>query len=228
MSETKPVAIVTGATGNLGRAVSLRLIEDGFEIIGVGGSASPAKPVSETSYAYIQGDATDAASMAQVAATVLQRFGRIDALVHTVGGFAMGPAVYETSDADLDKMMGMNVKSVLATAHAMTPPMIAAGRGKIVFVSALAAGHGVARMGAYVAAKSAVARLTEAMSDEVRQQGINVNCIMPSAMATPQNRATMGQASMVPLEDVADVCAFLVSDRARALHGAAIPVRGLT
>lgn len=228
MSASQPVAVVTGATGNLGRAVSLRLIEDGFDIVGIGGSAPPAKPVSETSYSYMQGDATDVASMTGVAEAILQRLGRIDVLVHTVGGFAMGPLVHETTDGDLDKMIGMNVKSVLATAHALTPPMIKAGRGKIVFVSALVAGHGVARMGAYVAAKSAVARLTEAMSDEVRHQGINVNCIMPSAMATPQNRATMGQSSMVPLEDVADICAFLVSDRARALHGAAIPVRGLT
>jgi len=234
MSSSRPVAIITGASGNLGRAVADKLLVDGFEIVRIGSSQPKAasgnqaeNPAYDASL-FVQADATDQASMGRAVEEVLTHFGRIDALVHTVGGFTMGKMVHETSADDFEKMMQVNVRSLLATAHAVVPSMIAKGRGRIVFVSAVNAGRGLAGMGAYIAAKSAVARLTESMSEELRHKGINVNCIMPSTMATPQNRAAMGDAVMVPLEDVASVCAFLVSEGARSVHGAAIPVRGLT
>jgi NAD(P)-dependent dehydrogenase (short-subunit alcohol dehydrogenase family) len=230
MSSSKPVAIITGASGNLGRAVAHRLLADGFEIVRIG-SSQPKTPSGHQAYddaLFVQADATDQASMVKAAENVLSHHGRIDALVHTVGGFTMGKMVHETLEKDYDAMMQVNVRSLLATSHAVVPAMIARGRGTVVFVSASNAGKGLAGMGIYIAAKSAVARLTESMSEELRHKGINVNCIMPSTMATPQNRAAMGDAVMVPLEDVASVCAFLVSEAARSIHGASIPVRGLT
>lgn len=230
MSSSKPVAIVTGASGNLGRAVAERLLADGFEIVRIG-SSLPKAPSGHQAYddsLFVQADATDQASMGKAVEDILSHFGRIDALVHTVGGFTMGKMVHETFERDFDAMMQVNVRSLLATSHAVVPTMIAKGRGKVVFVSASNAGKGLAGMGVYIAAKSAVARLTESMSEELRHKGINVNCIMPATMATPQNRGAMGDAVMVPLEDVASVCAFLVSEAARSIHGASIPVRGLT
>ncbi|MDF2115463.1 SDR family NAD(P)-dependent oxidoreductase [Roseiarcaceae bacterium H3SJ34-1] len=230
MSSSKPVAMITGASGNLGRAVALKLLADDFEIVRADGlqpkSASGHQAYDES--LFVQADATSQVSMGKAVEEILTHFGRIDALVHTVGGFAMGKMVHETSDQDLDAMMHLNVRSLLATAHAVVPPMIAKGKGSVVFISAATSGKGLAGMGAYIAAKSAVARLTESMSDELRHKGINVNCIMPSTMETPQNRAAIGNAVMVSLEDVANVCAFLVSDGARSVHGASIPVRGLT
>jgi NAD(P)-dependent dehydrogenase (short-subunit alcohol dehydrogenase family) len=108
--------------------------------------------------------------------------------------------------------------------------MLAAGGGRIVNVAAGAALRGGARMGAYAAAKSAVIRLTESMSAELKDRGINVNCVMPSIIDTPQNRAAMPDADAsrwVAPEALAEVMLFLASDRARAIHGAAIPVTGL-
>jgi NAD(P)-dependent dehydrogenase (short-subunit alcohol dehydrogenase family) len=85
-------------------------------------------------------------------------------------------------------------------------------------------------MGAYAAAKSALVRLTESMSAELRQYGINVNCVLPSTLDTPANRESMPDADpagWVAPDALADIILFLASDKARALHGAAIPVTGL-
>ena len=86
-------------------------------------------------------------------------------------------------------------------------------------------------MAAYVAAKSAVIRVTESMAAELREQGINVNCVLPTIIDTPENRASMPQADparWVAPRDLANVIAFLCSDAARAVHGAALPVSGLS
>ena len=86
-------------------------------------------------------------------------------------------------------------------------------------------------MGAYIASKSAVIRLTETMAAELREQNINVNCVLPTIIDTPQNRASMPNADpakWVAPEDLAKVIAFLASDAARAVHGAALPVTGLS
>ena len=230
MSSSRPVAIITGASGNLGHAVAHRLLADGFDIVRIGRSL-PKSASGHQAYddsLFVQADATNQASMVKAVEDVLFRHGRVDALVHTVGGFTMGKMVHETLDTDFETMIEVNVRSMLATSHAVVPAMIAKGRGNVVFVSASNAARGLSGMGIYIVAKSAVMRLTETMSDELRHKGINVNCIMPATMATPQNRAAMGDAVMVPLEEVASVCAFLVSDDARAVHGASIPVRGLT
>ena len=114
--------------------------------------------------------------------------------------------------------------------HSVVPHMLEQGGGKIVNVGAYSAQKGVAQMGAYVAAKSAVIRLTESMAAELRDKNINVNCVLPTIIDTPENRAAMPKADpsrWVAPRDLANVIAFLASDAARAIHGAAVPVTGL-
>ena len=109
--------------------------------------------------------------------------------------------------------------------------MLEAGGGKIVNVGAFAAQKGAAEMGAYVASKSAVIRLTESMAAELREKNVNVNCVLPTIIDTPENRKAMPAADprkWVAPEDLANVIVFLASDAARAIHGAAIPVTGLS
>jgi NAD(P)-dependent dehydrogenase (short-subunit alcohol dehydrogenase family) len=132
-------------------------------------------------------------------------------------------------------MMNLNSASVVNTARAVVPRMIAAnggkGGGKIVSVAARAGLAGSANMGAYVASKSAVIRLTETMALELREHNINVNCVMPSIIDTAPNRADMPNADFskwVSPAALADVIVFLASDAARAIHGAALPVSGLS
>jgi NAD(P)-dependent dehydrogenase (short-subunit alcohol dehydrogenase family) len=143
----------------------------------------------------------------------------------------MGKPVHETSDADWNVLMDLNARTVLHTARAVVPHMIAAGGGKIVNVGAFAAQKGAANMGAYIASKSAVIRLTETMAAELREKNINVNCVLPTIIDTPQNRADMPKADpkrWVAPGDLANVIVFLASDEARAIHGATLPVTGLS
>ena len=142
----------------------------------------------------------------------------------------MGHPVHETPENVWELMLDLNAKSVINVARAVVPKMLAAGRGKIVNVGAVAGLVGKMNMGAYSAAKSAVIRLTESMSAELRNKGVNVNCVLPSIIDTPQNRADMPGADprrWVAPEALAEVILFLSSDAARAVHGAAIPVTGL-
>jgi NAD(P)-dependent dehydrogenase (short-subunit alcohol dehydrogenase family) len=139
--------------------------------------------------------------------------------------------VHSTSDADWDFLFDINTRTLRNVARAVVPRMIAAGGGKIVTVGAASAQRGLASMGAYTASKSATIRLTEAMSAELREQLINVNCVLPTIIDTPENRAAMpdtNPARWVEPGALADVIGFLASDAARAVHGAALPVSGLS
>ncbi len=178
----------------------------------------------------VRANLLDAASVAQAVETAAGRFGRIDVLCNLAGGFRMGQPVHETPAETWQLMIDLNAGTIINTARAVVPGMLAAGGGKIVNIAAMGGLAGGRDMGAYSAAKSAVVRLTESMSAELRDRGINVNCIMPSIIDTPQNRAAMPKADprrWVAPEALAEVILFLASDGARAIHGAAIPVTGL-
>jgi NAD(P)-dependent dehydrogenase (short-subunit alcohol dehydrogenase family) len=125
----------------------------------------------------------------------------------------------------------MNAGTLLNTVQAVVPAMLERRRGKIITIGANAAHKGMADMGAYCAGKSVVMRLSESMSAELRQHGINVNCVLPSIIDTPENRAAMPKAdpgNWVAPQQLAAVILFLASDAAAAVHGALIPVTGLS
>ena len=205
--------VITGAAGNLGRAVAdaFRELDDRLVLL-------DAKT------------GTDLLDPKSIQAAV-ERAGRIDVLCNIAGGFRMGAPVHETTDKDWDFLFDLNARTVLNMSRAVVPIMLKAGGGKIVNVGAFAAQKGVAQMGAYVASKSAVIRLTETMAAELREKNINVNCVLPTIIDTPENRAAMPDADpkrWVAPQDLAKVIVFLASDAARAIHGAAIPVTGLS
>ena len=152
-------------------------------------------------------------------------------LANIAGGFAMGPKVHETPVKDWEFMLDLNAKSVFLMCREVLPHMLQQGGGRIVSVAARVANAGKGKMAPYSVAKSAVARLTESMASEYREQNINVNCIMPGTIDTPANRADMPDADFgkwVQPAALADVICFLCSDAARAINGAAVPVYGLT
>ena len=226
--------LVTGAAGNLGRAVAQIFADGGARLVlldldrarleGAFGAAAGDRLLAPA-------DLLDCASTAAAVQAAASRFGGIDVLCHLAGGFRMGEAVHETSDATWDFLQDLNARTLINVAQAVVPLMLAAGRGRIVTVGAAAALKGAARMGAYCAAKDGVIRLTEAMSAELRDRGINVNCVLPSILDTPENRADMPEADpsrWVAPAALADVVAFLASDAAQAIHGAALPVTGLS
>ena len=234
MSAVTSTVFVTGGAGNLGRAVASAFAERGTNLVLVDVQREALEKVFGTESERRLLAPTDLLDQAAVDATVekaLERFGRIDVLCNIAGGFRMGPALHETPQRDWDFLFDLNAKTVLHTSRAVVPAMVKAGGGKIINVGAYAALKGVAGMGAYVASKSAVIRITESMAAELREKNINVNCVLTTILDTPENRAAMPQADprrWVAPQDLAAVIVFLASDAARAIHGAAIPVTALS
>jgi len=231
MSEDR-VTLITGAAGALGRAVAAAFAAAGGRValLDLETRALAAAFGAESDRRiFLAADLGDGAAVAAAARTALARFGRIDALCNIAGGFHMGEPVHETPDDNFRRMIELNAGSVLRMARAVVPAMLAQGGGKIVNVAAMGGLSGSAMMAAYAASKSAVQRLTESMALELRDKGINVNCVMPSIIDTPANRASMPGADFarwVEPAALAEVILFLASDGARAINGASIPVVG--
>ena len=225
--------LITGAAGSLGRVVANVFAERGAHVVLVDLDQQALQKVFEQYQQHLLAP-TNMLDQAQVDATVrqaIERFGRIDVLANLAGGFRMGEPVHATSDANWNFLFDINARTLVRAVHSVVPHMLKQGGGKIVNVGAYAAQKGVAQMGAYIAAKSAVIRLTESMAAELRDKNINVNCVLPTIIDTPENRAAMPNADpsrWVAPQDLASVIAFLASDAARAIHGAAVPVTGLS
>jgi len=226
--------LVTGAAGHLGRIVAKAFEQRGANRVLVDLSQQALERVYDAEDSQRLLAPTDLLDQAQVDRTVaraVERFGRIDVLCNIAGGFRMGESVHETTDSTWNFLIDVNARTLLNAARAVVPRMIESGGGRIVSVGAFAAQRGVAQMGAYAVAKSAVVRLTEAMAAELREKHINVNCVLPTIIDTPDNRAAMPQTDprrWVAPEDLAHAILFLSSDLARAVHGAALPVTGLS
>ena len=223
MDLTGRVVLITGANGALGSAVADQARALGGKLVLFDLVTGDAPAEGDRWFAL---DLTDADAVN----TAAREVGNVDVLFHIAGGFDMGPTVYEQSPESFSRLFDMNVTTFQNVSRAFVPGMVDRGNGAIVTIGALGAAAGQANMGAYGVAKSAVLRLTESLSAEVRAQGVNVNCVLPSIIDTPANRSDMpgeDHGAWVSPEDLAKVICFLGSDAARAIHGAAIPVRGL-
>ena len=213
--------LVTGAAGVAGRAVATAFQAAGATVTGVD------IVEDEAPWRTLVADLIDP----EGARAAVAGAGVIDVLANIAGGFTMGDDIVGTSDDTWDFMMNLNARTALNMCRAAVPDMVENGGGKIVNIGARGGLRGAAAMGAYIASKSVVIRLTETLADELKHKGINVNCILPSIIDTPRNRADMPKAKFdhwVSPEAIADVVLFLASPAADAIHGAAIPVEGLS
>lgn len=213
--------VVTGARGVLGAAIADRAVELGARLTLVDLTA----PAGRSKERWIAVDLADAAA----SAAALVDLGPVDALLCVAGGFDMGPRVHETGPELFARMMAINVTTLQNTLRAVVPGMVERGRGSIVTVGAMSATSGQAHMGAYAAAKSAVMRLTEALSAELRDAGVRANCVLPSIIDTPANRHAMPDADVsrwVSPRELANVVCFLGSESASGITGALLPVAG--
>ena len=217
--------LVTGAAGAVGSAVVAHFAAGGANVAQLDVLAI------DNAHFSTRCDLLDADSCTAAVDAARTALGSVDILANIAGGFTMGETVFETTDETWTFMLDLNARSVLNMSRAVVPLMLDAGAGKIVNVAARAGLRGAAQMGAYSASKSVVIRLTEALADEVKTRGVNVNCIMPSIVDTERNRQDMPDADFgawVTPAAIADVVGFLASPAADAVHGAAIPVEGLS
>jgi NAD(P)-dependent dehydrogenase (short-subunit alcohol dehydrogenase family) len=173
-------------------------------------------------------DLADEAAAANAMNAVTSRFGRIDVLLNIAGGFRW-IKIEDSRAADLERLFRMNVQTAVNAIRAALPALRKSPAGRIVNVGALAAEKAGEGMGPYAASKAAVLRLTEALADELKDTVVTVNAVLPSIIDTAQNRANMPKADFtrwVAPADLAEVMLFLASDKAKAITGAAVAVRG--
>ena len=221
------VAVVTGGTGALGRAVASAFLAAGARVVATTRHAVDGESHERLSIEAV--DLTDEQSMLALADTVRERYGRCDVLACCAGGFESGPPVAEAPLALWKRMLELNATSGFLASRAFLPLMVEARRGSIVLVSSKAALHPFAGGVPYSVSKATVIALTKALAVELRDQGVTVNCVLPSVIDTPANRAASPDADVsrwVTAEELAETILWISSSAAREISGAVIPVYG--
>lgn len=218
------VVVITGALGTLGRAMCSTAVSAGATVVGV--DCVSGEPESGVAACHVL-DLLDSAKTKAGLEAIAKEHGRIDALVNIAGGF-----VWETlEDGSIDswdRMYQLNVRTAANACQAALPHFPASG-GRIVNISAAGAVKAGMGMGAYAASKSGVARLTEALAEELKAKNITVNAVMPSVIDTAPNRADMPDADFsawVSPKALSEVIQFLLSAASEPVTGALIPVTG--
>lgn len=217
---------VTGGCGALGSAVIDTVLAKGGEVARIDVLPLEKRQPAAAGVRDYYIDLTDR----EQTRLQFEAIGKVDALFNIAGGFLFGPSVWEMDDDAFEGMVSMNLRTMLNAVRAVMPGMVERGSGAIVNVGALGALSGAASMGAYIVSKSGVMRLTESLAEEVKDQGVNVNAVLPGVIDTPANRAAMPDADpsrWVAPADLASVICFLGSEQAKAMHGALVPVSGL-
>ena len=233
MADTpRRVAIVSGGTGALGQCVSRRLLGVGATVwvpFAVPAELDALRGALDSAAAArlhaVPSDVTDEAAFGEFVRGVLAAHGRIDILVNGVGGFAPGDLA-STPVAEWNRMLTLNLTSAMIGCRGVLSAMTAAGFGRIINIASRAVVPPLGGFIGYTVGKAGVITLTQALAREVAR-GITVNAVLPSTMDTPANRKAMPDADRtewVSPEAVADVIAYLASDEASAISGAAIPV----
>jgi NAD(P)-dependent dehydrogenase (short-subunit alcohol dehydrogenase family) len=229
------VVVITGAAGNLGRAVVHAFEAQGASLVLMDrneGRLQEIFPAISELNKHLLIDEVDMASKESVDdafSKALAHHGRVDVLVNTVGGYRAGTPIHETTVETMDFLMDLNARTTFLSCQAAVPHMLKAGSGKIINIGARQGTKGLAKAGAYAMSKSAVLRLTESLSAELKRDGINVNAVLPGTIDTPANREAMPDADLsrwVSPQAIGKVILFLASDSASAVHGALIPVFG--
>jgi NAD(P)-dependent dehydrogenase (short-subunit alcohol dehydrogenase family) len=222
------VALVTGAHGGLGTYVTQALLDAGATVVGLSRKIQPSD-FSSPSFIALPAEISTAAGAKSAVDAIVARFGRLDVLAHTVGGFAGGQSIAETDDATFQRMFDMNLNSAFYLLRAAIPVVRKTGNGRIVAIGSRAALEPGAGVGAYSASKAALVSLIRTVALENKDAGITANVILPGTMDTPVNRKFMPNADFskwVRPATVAGLIAWLAGDAGKDVNGAVIPVYG--
>ena len=224
------IVVVTGGFGQLGLALVRAALDAGAQVAALDRAKSPADTTALAGVLTLgELDLAEADAAVRAMDQVAARFGGVDALVNVAGTFRWETLEQGSLDT-WDLLHRVNLRSAVSASKAALPHLIKRGAGRIVNIGAgAAAAKAAAGMGAYTASKAGVAKLTESLADELKDRGITVNAVLPSIIDTPANRADMPEADFsrwVAPQAIADVIVFLLSDQARAVTGALIPVSG--
>ena len=226
---TASVALITGASGGLGGPVTETFLGAGFRVAAVARRWPDAGPGPDAGLIRIEADTGNEAAAGGVVQTTLSAFGRIDALIHLVGGFAGGDGVAETQVDLWQQMMAVNCWSAVTMMRAAIPTMRAAGRGRVIVVGSKAATDPPSHYAAYAASKAALMAVASSAAAELKKSGVTVNAVLPNTIDTEANRKAMGAANASQWVQPASIAALLLwicSDAGRDVTGAMIPMEG--
>ena len=232
-----PVALVTGATSGIGRAVARKLAADGFSVLVHGRDAARGAAVVDEIIAdggharFAPADLTDAADLERLAAEAADV--DVDVLVNNAGFSWFGPTA-DLTPATFDAMFAANVRSAYFLVAAIAPVMAKRGAGAIINLGSMAGQIGLAGGAAYSATKAALASLTRSWAAEFSPQGVRVNTVAPGPAytdgAAPERTAALGDTTLLgraaEAGEIAEVIAFLASPKAAYITGAVIAADG--
>lgn len=238
------VAIVTGAGAGIGRAIALKLVRQGGTVVIADRDLSAAQRVqaeitsSGGQALALQADVTEAAALQFLVDTTIERFGRIDYLVNNAGTLGPIKLMWDTTDAEVDRVFAINVRAIFALTRLVVPHMMKQHSGSIVSLASVAGKDGPQELSIYAASKAAVIGVTKSWAKEFIPHGIRVNCVSPALVEATGMRNEMPDyistdaAKKIPMkrlvrvDEVANVVSFLLSDEASFVTGACYDISG--
>ena len=228
------VALITGGTGGLGRAVTLAFLHEGASVIASYIKKDEADALRDAvgpnaHLELLPLDATNEDECRALVDGITARYGQLDILVNTIGGYAAGKPMWETETKTFQLMLTLNLRTGHNLAKAAVPAMLLRKSGAIVNIAARAAFDHAAGAAAYATSKSAALALFDCLAQDLKGTGVRANSVLPSIIDTELNRKAMPDADFSKWpkpEEIAQVVLFLCSDQAKVVHGAAIPVYG--
>jgi NAD(P)-dependent dehydrogenase (short-subunit alcohol dehydrogenase family) len=222
------VVLVTGANGGLGSYVTQAFLDIGATVIGTSRKIQQSD-FDHPGFAAIPAEISTREGTKVLVDQVVARFGKLDVLAHTVGGFAGGQSIADTDDATFQRMFDINLNSVFQILRASIPALRNSGDGRLIAIGSRAALEPGAGVGAYSASKAAMVSLIRTVALENKDAGPRANVILPGTMDTPANRKAMPNADFskwVQPAAVASLIVWLASDAGKDLNGAVVPVYG--
>jgi len=240
MSSTGKVVLIAGGTGGLGLSVTLAFLAEGASVHVTyqsssawqrlkSAAASPAPSPGAGSLEGFSVDVTQEEAVERLVEGIVARFGRLDALVNTVGAYAGGTKLWDLDPKVLDRMFALNFRSGFVLARVAARQMLKQSRGSIINVAAKAAFDHPAGAAAYAASKAAAVAMIDSLAADLKGTGVRANSVIPSIIDTDANRKAMPSADFSKWpkpEDIARVILFLAGDSSKLIHGASIPVFG--
>jgi NAD(P)-dependent dehydrogenase (short-subunit alcohol dehydrogenase family) len=235
MAAERPVVLVTGATGPLGRVAAARFAADGASLALVGTDATRLEllgdelGLDEDRWMRSVADLRDRESVRAMASDVEARFGRIDVLLHLVGGWAGGTAVVDLDPEEVVRMLDQHLWTTFHVLQAVVPRMIARRYGRVIAVTSTLAARPGPRGAAYAMAKAAEEVLLRSLARETWADGVTANLVVVRTIDAAHERETAPtgrNASSTTPEEIADTLAFLASPAAAAVTGSRIPLDG--
>jgi len=222
------VALVTGADGGLGKVVTQALLECGALVVGTSRKIQAAE-FTHSAFTAIPADISAQEGAAALMKQVVSRFGKLDVLVHTVGGFAGGQSIANTGDETFQLMMDLNLKPLIHILRAAIPSLRESGTGCVIAVGSRAAVEPGPNVGAYSASKAAMLSVVKTVALENKDAGLRANVILPGTIDTAANRKSSPNADFskwVQPAAIASLAIWLAGDAGREVNGAAIPIYG--